>query len=207
MKKNLIFSVPKTPGEKFLLCLFSTLHKQALLGVLFCLSSLFVFTVPAAWTALFSVCRRLYDGEEVKTVRDYFSAFKERAKNLLLLSVVFVLLFAAGVYSVKTYLSLLTPAAILGAAVCVSFLLLFLLILLFLPQYLLFKSERPFLEAFALSFLRCVLCLFAVGLICGGLFLLLPFSAPALFSLAFPLACLCCVFIFDCEKTKRKGKE
>ena len=202
MKKNLFFSFPDTPRDKFLSCLISTVHKQVLLGLLFVLAVLPLFTLLSSWTALFCVCRKLYDGEEVRTFSDFFSAFKRSFRKTALPSCLFALLFAAGISSAKIYFSLKTVPAFFGGTVCVCFLLIFLLAFLFMPRYLLFeKGSRPFFEAFVLFLPRCALCLAAVGLICGVLFLLLPFSAPVFFTLAFPLSCLCCVFIFD-----RKGK-
>lgn len=205
MKKNIIFSFPDTPRDRFLSCLISTVHKQALLGLLFVLTALPLFTLLPSWTALFCVCRKLYDGEMVRTFSDYFYEFKSNFRKTVLPSCLFVLLFAAGLYSAKIYFSLKTAPAFFGGTVCVCFLLVFLLAFLFMPRYLLFeKGGRPFFEAFVLSVPRCALCLVAVGLICGVLFLLLPFSAPVFFTLAFPLSCICCVFIFDC-KGKREA--
>lgn len=202
MKKNLIFSVPDTPWEKLLSCLFSTVHKQAALGLLFCFSALPLFTALSSWTALFFVCKKLYNGEEVKTFSAFFSAFRQNFKKTALFSLLFTLLFSAGIYSAKTYFSFGTALSMVGGAVSVSFLILFALLFLFFPQYLYTGKKCSFLESFVLSLPRCALCLGAVGLVCGVLIFLLPFSAPLLFTLAFPLSCLFCVFIFE----KKPGK-
>lgn len=206
MKKNLFFSFPETPIEKFLSCFITTIHKQALLGLLFTLTALPVFTLLSSWTALFCVCQRLYSGEEVRTVNGYFSEFKASFKRTAVPSFVFALLFAAGIYSVRLYFSFSTLPAIIGGSVCVCFLLIFSLAFLFFPQHLIFKNDqKPFFEAFVVSIPRCSLCLCAVGLICSVLFLLLPFSAPVFFTLAFPLSCLCCICIFD--RTEKDSTE
>ncbi len=202
MKKNLIFSVPSTPWEKLLSCLFSTVHKQAALGLLFCFSALPLFTALSSWTALFSVCKKLYNGEEVKAFSAFFSAFKKSFKKTALLSLAFTFLFSAGIYSAKTYFSFGTAFSIVAGAVSVSVLILLALLFPFAAQYLLQEKRRPFLESFVLSLPRCGLCLGAVGLVCGGLIFLLPFSAPLLLTLAFPLSCLFCVFIFEKRPVK-----
>lgn len=60
---------------------FSFVFDLLLLQVLFLLSCLPVFTVGAAWTALFSVCRKIRENSVSSVVGSFFRAFRENFRQ------------------------------------------------------------------------------------------------------------------------------
>ena len=201
LKRNFLFSQPKNRFSLFLLSLVSTLHKQALLGVLFVLTSFPLFTMLSSWTALFFVSKKLIRGEEIRAFKDYFSLFFSSFKKTILPSVVFMLLFAAGGYSAWVYFSLSTPLSAVGGVLCVSFLLLSALVFLFFPCGVSSKRTNFFelFDLFVLLLPRLALSLVFVLLVSGVPLLLLPFSLPLVLTLCFPLTNMICAFLLDKE--------
>lgn len=187
--------------KAFLLTLVSTVHKQALLGVLFFLTSLPLFTLLSSWTALFSVSKKLLRGEEIKPFKDYFSFFISSFKKTVFPSVLFTLLFAAGGYSAWVYFSAKTAVSAVGGVLCVSFLLLSALVFLFFPCGVSSKGANFFelFDLFVSLLPRLALSLVFVLLVSGVPLLLLPFSLPLVLTLCFPLTNMICAFLLDKE--------
>ncbi len=204
MKKSFLFSQPKNRLGAFLLSFASTIHKQALLGLLFILTSLPVFTLLSSWTALFFVSKKLLCGEEVKTAKDYFSSFFSGFKKAVLPSLLFSLIFALGGYSAWIYFSKRTPLSVVGGVLCVSFLILSALVFLFFPLCVCSKKKSLFslFELFVQLFPRLALSLIFVLLTSGVPILLLPASLPVVLTFCFPLSNMICAFILD-----KKGNE
>ena len=204
MKNNFFFSEQKGKFPSFLLAVFSTIHKQALLGLLFVLTSIPILTLFCSWSALCMVSKKIIAGEEVRTAKDYFSFFFVSLKRKGFLSVVFSAFFAVGVYCARIYFSFKTLISFFGGILCVSFVLIAVLLFIFIP----FKADEKsgllgFLEIFAPEIPRCMLALFSVFLFCGVPVLLLPYTIPIVLTFSFPLSSLCCAFVLD----KRSDKE
>lgn len=196
MKRNLFFDEPKSRPEKLFACLLGSVHKLFLLGPLFFLTAIFGFTLLSSWTALFSVAKKLFDGYETNTAKDYFHFFKLGFKKTFPVSCLFFLLFLAGSFSVGYYFSSPSPMSKIGGVLSLSLLLFLSLFFFFFPL-----AESSSLDGFLAAFLknlpRCGLCLLGFSLLVGVPALLLPFSFPVFFTLCVPLSCLLSVFILD----------
>lgn len=204
MKKGFLFSQPQNRFGAFLLSIVSTIHKQALLGLLFVLTSIPVFTLLSSWTALFSVSKKLICGEEVKTAKDYFSSFFFGLKANVLPSLLFLFAFALGGYSAWFYFSKKTTLSVIGGALCVSVLILSALVFLFFPLCV-YSERKGFFSLFDLFvrlFPRLTLSLIFVLLISGVPILLLPGSLPVVLTLCFPLSNMICAFLLDKESNE-----
>ncbi len=198
MKNSFFFSVQNGRFRSFLLAVFSTVHKQALLGFLFVLTSFPLVTAFCSWNALCLISKKIIDGEEVRTVKDYFSLFFSSFKKTFLLSLLFLVIFAFGINAARVYFSLQTSSAFLAGGISLSFLLLAVFLFLFLPFS--GKKRQGFFErfeSFALSIPRCALSFVLVFLFVGVPLLLLPYSLPIVLTFSFPISSLCCAFVLD----------
>lgn len=202
LKKDFFFSTPKNRLGAFFLSVFSTVHTQALLGILFVISSLPVLTLLSSWTTLFLLSKKLLRGEDVRAFKDYFSVFFSLFKRTILPSALFSLFFGVAIFAVRLCFSAGGALSVIGGILCVSSLLFSAMCFLFFPCCVFEKRKNVFLlfERFVTLLPRLALSLLSVLLISGTLLLLLPYSLPIVLSLCFPLSCLICAFLLDKEE-------
>lgn len=80
---------------------FSKLGSAFLLSLLWTLTSLPVVTIGASNAAMYYVMLKIFDEKDVKTVREYFKAFKENFKNATVIWIPLLIIMIVGMLDVS----------------------------------------------------------------------------------------------------------
>lgn len=157
---------------------FSKLGSSFLLSLLWTLTSLPVFTIGASNAAMYYVMLKILDEKDVKTVREYFKAFKENFKKATIIWLPLLITMIIGMLDVSICLFIGGTAGFISAVIflCIEIVLLLFSIYVF-P--LLGRFENTLKQTVKNGFLMplkhyfvtiCIIVVFAVVLVFGYIF-------------------------------------